>query len=266
MKLIPLLSVMLFGSFAAKSNDMKIISSSIPGLTLQKATSVDRTTSSQTNASLFLSSYKPYALDISNDGTKPIIGIAVRYQIKKDGRTNIRSFFYHSLNHPTSPLLPPRASITYMPHPDANAAIRTTNQSLSATQIQRLEKDYGVLDQAEIEASIDLVIFNDGSSVGPDAASNLERLKLSQVAVNEMLAEATQRLSSDSDEELRNWIQSCQTIRIIVGPNRQRDFKSMKRKEFAMAMDSVYQKGGRKALSEYISGEKQATPYTFVRK
>lgn len=169
----------------------------------------------------------PYSVVITNDSVGPLVGIAVRFNVKTAQRTVTRDFFYYSFPEPTKPVLAAGESRVFTPLTRANdvAHGRPVPRNIAAAPLQTWSSgDVSAISMIaasdEIHVAIEVIVGPDGRTAGADQTRSLAQLTDQLQGYHSMISECRARLTNGiSNIGLEAWLEQFERTSQSIKPN-----------------------------------------------
>jgi hypothetical protein len=159
-----------------------------------------------TRSSPTVQSALPYSVILSNTGSVPIVGLAVRFNITTAGKTVVRDFFYYSYFRTGNPVLAPGQMIVFTPVRSANDLVH--GRASGPLNVPSDSQDLTLLASSErIHVVVDLVVAPDGRRAGQDAGKHIAQMLAQAQAFRAMGTEFVARNNAGAtDADLKVWL------------------------------------------------------------
>ncbi|MBN9661864.1 MAG: hypothetical protein J0H49_26955 [Acidobacteria bacterium] len=145
----------------------------------------------------------PYCVLLKNESTSRLLAILVRYELTDDkGKVIPHHFMLGTINHKPHLMIPPGAFVLITPITGLNVLLQSKPAPVGVQHTDELTYFISsTVDQyskqSAISVSLDSVVFEDGTLVGPDRTKNLHRINAWISAEKEVAAALAGRRGPD---------------------------------------------------------------------
>ncbi len=217
----------------------------------------------------------PYAFQVSNTASTPVVGIVVMFGLQNNGKAINRAYFLNTSQTPSAPpALPPGGNRIFTPFAEVNNQLggikwpTPTTGGGSALSASRANYVFTLLESTPTPSiTIDLVIAADGRFAGPDASCTIRSMQRTKDAYTDLRAEVLSLLSAGAaDSDLVAMLSAKGGAPIQVDPacGGRGEPYSQAQMLTAGRWLAQYRAAGRAALAQSVTGDTPDRMYPFV--